>query len=128
MWALGWLGAGAGALRGPLRARTGGVAIVALAAYGWISGLLVGALLNLWFWPFLGGRADIAWHPGLGAAAALVHYWRFYVLTSLAWDSFRAFVDVALILVLGPPVLRLLTKFRARLEVSWVPARGSMTA
>jgi energy-coupling factor transport system substrate-specific component len=119
MWVLGWTGAGGAAVRALTRGRTGRTTLFALAAYGWIAGIAFGILLNLWFWPFLGGASEVSWWPGLSAGQALVHYWRFYVATSLAWDSARALMNVALILTLGRPALRLLTKFRARLHVTW---------
>lgn len=123
MWAMGWVGAGAGMLGRPLRRFAGrSLEIVALVVYGWASGLVFGALVNLWFWPFLGGRADISWVPGLGASEAALRYWRFYVVTSLAWDSARAIVNALLIASLGRPVIRLLVRFRSRLFVRWSPA------
>ena len=122
MWALGWAGAG-GALARPLVRRYGFDVrtIAALAVYGWISGLLFGALANLWFWPFLKADSAIAWSPNAGAAANMVRYARFYLVTSLAWDSGRAIVNAVLIVALGRPVGSLLERFRARLEVSWDP-------
>jgi energy-coupling factor transport system substrate-specific component len=116
MWGLGWVGAGAGVLRMVTRGRA---PVLVLACYGWIAGMLFGALLNLWFWPFQGGATALSWYPGLGFAAALRHYWRFYLVTSLAWDSLRAIGNVVLVAVLGRPVLRLLERFRARSLVTW---------
>lgn len=121
MWALGWVGGGAGLLRRPLARANIRVALVVLAAYGWGAGLVFGALTNLWFWPFLGGSSDVSWAPGIGAGEALHRYWAFYLLTSLAWDAGRALLNAALVLGLGSPVLRLLGRFRSRLDVSWVP-------
>lgn len=115
MWALGWVGTGAGLLR-PVLARA---PIVGLAAYGWVAGMLFGALVNLWFWPFLGGAAEISWAPGIGAAEGLRRYWRFYLLTSLAWDSSRAIANAALVALLGRPLLRLFGRARERLDVRW---------
>lgn len=116
MWALGWVGGGAAVVR----ALSGGRAPRAwLAAYGWVAGLAFGALLNLWFWPFQGGRAAVSYSPDLSAWQTLVHYWRFYVLTSLAWDSARAFGNAILIAVVGAPLLRLFTRFRSRMLVVW---------
>jgi energy-coupling factor transport system substrate-specific component len=122
MFALGWVGAGAGLLRRPLQnVKAPWVPLVALAAYGWITGLAYGGLVDLWFWPFQTGAAAISWVPGLGVAETLRRYWRFYVLTSLAWDSARSIANAALVLALGRPLLRLLLRFRARLVVSWRP-------
>jgi energy-coupling factor transport system substrate-specific component len=116
MWALGWVGAG-GVLAGaalPKRAR-----ILALVAYGWIAGILFGALMNLWFWPFQRADSPIAWAPGLGALGTIARYWRFTVVTSLAWDSARALGNAVIIALLGPAILGVLERFRSRLQVRW---------
>lgn len=118
MFALGWVGAGGGAVA---RLARGRALVPALVAYGWAAGYAFGALTNLWFWPFQQGAAAVAWTPGLGLAETLRRYWRFYVLTSLAWDSSRAILNAVLIGVLGAPVLRLLSRFRERVEVRWEP-------
>ena len=125
MWALGWIGAGAGLLRRPLsRSRDGRAAVTALAAYGWIAGIAYGVIINLWFWPFLRGASDVSWTPGLAAGTTAVRYWRFYLLTSLAWDSARAFANALLVLFLGRPLLRLLLRFHGRFDVRWSPGRA----
>ncbi|MBI4728497.1 MAG: ECF transporter S component [Acidobacteria bacterium] len=112
MWAMGWVGAG-GSLARPFRSWGG---LPALAAYSWAAGMLFGAVMNLWSWPFLsGGSPEMSWQAGIGTAEALRRYWRFYVVTSLAWDGARATGNVVLMLVLGRPVIRLLERFRARL-------------
>jgi len=115
MWALGWVGGGAGLLR-PILGRLGeGGTIAGLVAYGWVAGYMYGALLNLWFWPYLGALSDqLSWRPGLGLGTTVHHYWRFYLLTSLQWDSAAAIANAILLIVLGRPVIRLLTRFRMR--------------
>jgi len=120
MWALGWIGGGAGLLR-PLLARAPRpwISVLTLAAYGWIGGLAFGALTNLWFWPFAGGAAEISWQPGIGALEAARRYVSFYLLTSLPWDSSRAVLNVLLMGVLARPCMRLLGRYRARLDVVW---------
>jgi len=119
MWALGWVGAGAGLLRRPLAGRPRAV-VPALAVYGWAAGLLFGALLNLWFWPFVAGDGPMSFEPSATAAANAGRYLRFYLVTSLAWDSARAIANAALIVFVGPPLLRAFERFRARIEVRWV--------
>ncbi len=115
MWALGWVGGGAGLLR-PILGRLGERGSVAgLAAYGWFAGYLYGALLNLWFWPYLGTLSEgLSWTPGLGIRETLAHYWRFYLLTSLHWDSAAAVANVVLLFALGKPLVRMLIRFRLR--------------
>lgn len=114
MSAMGWFGAGAGLLRPLARFRGRWPETLGLAAYGWVAGLLFGALINLWFWPYLSGAEAISWAPGIGAAEAARRYWRFYTVTSLAWDSARAIGNVALVLAFGRPVVRVLDRFRRR--------------
>jgi energy-coupling factor transport system substrate-specific component len=115
MFVMGWMGLGAALLR-PARGRLtpGGRAELALlCAYGYIWGLLFGALMNLWSWPLLGVGA-LNWEPGLGLAETLRRYWAFYVATSLAWDSLRAIANVVLIAALGRTVLKELRRFQTR--------------
>ncbi len=115
MLATGWMGMGAAGLR-PLQRwlKPGGrVELALLCAYGYIWGLLFGALINLWFWPFA-GIGDLYWEPGLGLAETLRRYQAFYLATSLAWDSLRAITNVVLIATLGPAVLKELRRFQAR--------------
>jgi energy-coupling factor transport system substrate-specific component len=120
MWAAGWIAAGAGTLR-PFARRTkaGGWGEVALlAAYAYVAGLAFGAITDLWFWPYLAqGNSSIGWQPGLGLAEGSRHFWRFYLVTSLAWDAGRAIANVALVLVLGRPALRLLRRWTSR---AWI--------
>ena len=52
----------------------------------------------------------------MGAAATLVHFGRFYVVTSLAYDTFRAVGNVIMVLLLGAPVLAALSRLQARLS------------
>ena len=47
-------------------------------------------------------------------AANLAGYSIYYLTTSLWWDTGRAAGNLALILLVGPPVLRLLRRFRRR--------------
>jgi energy-coupling factor transport system substrate-specific component len=128
MWALGWVGGGAGLLRRFVKNAAGPAALAALSLYGWISGLAFGVIINLWFWPFLRGEADVSWVPGASAAVTASHYWRFYLLTSLAWDSARALANALLILFVGRPLLRLLVRFRDRLVVAWRPGETTRQA
>ena len=125
MLATGWVGFFAGCLP-PAKGR---LEVLLLAAYGAVAGLLFGALMNLWFWPFLGtGGAPhgAAYLPGAGAGANLAHYWTFYLTTSLGYDVPRALTNAALVLVAGPAVLLALRRAARRAAfdapVEFVPA------
>lgn len=107
MLAMSWLGAVAGFVGAATCRMRPRVEVVVLAAYGWVCGFFYGAVMNLWFWPFVRTPGSpIAWDPDAGFAATVRAYWRFYVLTSFAWDAAGAFANAVLILLLGIPLLR----------------------
>ncbi len=114
MIAAGWIGMASGWV--PRRLGVSGVAVAVLTAWGALSGLLYGAVMNLWFWPFLysPGASAMYWSPGLGLGEALRRYATFYVITSLWWDLGRAGGNAALLLLFGRPVLKLLSRFERR--------------
>lgn len=122
MLAAGWLGLTAGWLP-DLRQyprREGAL----LAIFGFLWGLLYGAILNLWFWPFIDPATsalgnDGLWHPGLLPAQTIGRYLTFYLVTSLVYDLFRAVATAALTLALARPLLFVLRRFERRF--SWQP-------
>ncbi len=120
MLGAGWVGLTAGWLPQPASPRRRLILIAGFAA-AW--GLLYGALMNLWFWPFAAPGVDadagLYWSPGLGVTGTVVRYWHFYVLTSLPFDLFRAVGNVLLVMVFGAPILRLLDRYRDRF--TWQP-------
>ncbi|MEO8745823.1 MAG: ECF transporter S component [Candidatus Dormiibacterota bacterium] len=115
VFALGWVGVAAG-LAGHWRATTPGWRdVLVLAAVGGVMGWVFGALLDITDWvPVYRGNPTLGWAPGMAPATALIHFGRFYLLTSLAYDTFRAVGNVVMVLVLGAPVLAALTRLRAR--------------
>lgn len=118
MTAAAWIGAGAGLLPS-LRSPAGRLTV--LAGYGALWGFLYGALLNLYFWPFIAGPGG-SWEAGLTLAETVRRYLLFYGVTSLWWDAVRSLGNVALILVLGEPLIRLLHRFQQRALVIWSAA------
>lgn len=125
MFTAGWAGLTAGWVAGAmdwlarLTGRSGlrrslRLDIAVLCAFGFIWGLLYGAILNVWFWPFAMGPVEQTYSPGAGLGEALARYATFYLVTSLTWDLARAVGNVALILLLGAPVVRALARFRRR--------------
>jgi energy-coupling factor transport system substrate-specific component len=88
--------------------------ILILCIFGFIWGLLYGAIINVYFWPFAGGPAAQTWAPGIGLGEMLARYGAFYAVTSLGWDLARGVGNVALILVLGAPMIKTLERFRRR--------------
>ncbi len=115
MLAMGWLGMGGGFLR-LLKLPPGSKReLAALTAYGYVAGMLFGALMNIYFWPFQTGDTSLSWQPGLTFAQTLQRYWIFYLLSqSLPWDALRAISTASLIFALGRPLLRELRRFYSR--------------
>lgn len=113
MFAVGWVGLSAGwlpHLRHPRHT------ILMLAAFGFGWGLLFGAIINLYFWPFISEGGAPTWQPGLSMALTLKRYASFYLTTSLIWDIGRGLGNVLLILALGMPTVRALSRFRDRFQ------------
>jgi energy-coupling factor transport system substrate-specific component len=124
----GWVGLTAGLLgklrrpKSSLGSRSPTFDLVLLLPFGFVWGLLYGAILNLYFWPLVDAGAGMSWQAGLGASDALARYAAFYVTTSLWWDVARAIGNVALLLWLGKPILRALQRFGARFQFETAPA------
>lgn len=125
MFTAGWAGMSAPLCR-PLvrmmgqRGRYGEVVVLAL--FGGLWGLLYGAVMNVWFWPYLIGTPDQYWAPGIGVWATIQRYSVFYLATSFVWDAMRLIGNVGLILAFGAPMLRVLMRFARRFSFDYTPA------
>ena len=86
------------------------IVIAVLAVTGFIWGYLFGAIMNLWFWPYLGSAAT--------GVAAVRQYFGFYMATSAFWDTGRAVVNLILIAVLGGPIIRVFERFKRRFDTT----------
>ncbi len=119
MFAAGWCGMVAGWIP---RMKPATVRLLTLAAWAGFGGFFYGFMLNLWFWPYL-TAADPSqhWTPGLGLLQTLGRYLAFYLATSVWWDAGRAVGNVILVLAFGPPILRLLERFRKRFRFTVEP-------
>lgn len=116
MLALSWMGAGAGFVglltrRGPMP-----IEVATLAVYGWIWGLLYGAIMNLWFWPFQQDGGALSWNPSLGWVESLERYRTFYMATSFPWDAAGALANAVLIVITGATLLASLRRIGVRLR------------
>ena len=122
MIAAAWVGLGAGLLP-MIRGRA---EIGMLAAYGLIASMAYGLVMNLWFWPFLGGLEATAYSPAIlfdpGAPVAdnLARWFAFSLVTSLGWDIPRGVLTAVLILIAGRPMLTALS--RAARRANFTPA------
>ena len=103
---------------------------IGLALYALVTGLLFGAFMNLWFWPFMGASAPdgMGFVPGAPLAENLAHYGLFYAATSLGWDVPRGVLNAVLVVVAGPALLRVFRRGARRAafgaDVTFVPQRA----
>jgi len=113
-----WIGLGAGLLPRSLFGRpiNGRAEIALLAGYGVLAAYVFGALMNMWFWPFVTGTmggelAGLAYIPGGPVGENLQHFLRYTVLTrTVGWDTGHAITNAAAIIILGPAVLGVLRR------------------
>ena len=120
----GWIGLTAPLCRPLVRAVDGAgrwPEVVILAVFGGVWGLLYGAIMNIWFWPFVSGTPDQYWAPGTAFVETLRRYALFYAATSLVWDVMRLVGNSALIIAFALPTLRVLRRFQARFDFVYQP-------
>jgi energy-coupling factor transport system substrate-specific component len=130
MFATGWMGLLSGLLPQLPAHRRWEPAL--LAVWGGVLGLIFGAIMNIWFWPFLAGGVaggpalaqteGVTWQPGMAIGQTLRNYAAFYVVTSLWWDVARAVGNALLVLLFGRAILRVLRRFQRRFRFDLVPA------
>jgi energy-coupling factor transport system substrate-specific component len=124
MFAAGWVGLSAPLCR-PIVRRLGGNGsvgeVAVLAVFGGYWGLLYGAIMNVWFWPFAAGPAQMYWQPGTGPWETLQRYLVFYVVTSLVWDLARMLGNMLLIAAGAKAILRVLRRFQLRFVFTYEP-------
>ena len=92
-----------------------------LALVGVLTGFGFGALMDVWDWTYFRGSPDMGWAPGMSALESLAHFGRFYLVTSLSYDAFRAGGNLLLVLLLGPPVVAAMRRMRARFTLEVIP-------
>src|SRR5438876_595154 len=65
--------------------------LVTLAVIGALMGWAYGALMDIQDWiGYYRGNPSLGWLPGMAAATSWLHFARFYLVTSLAYDTFRS--------------------------------------
>ena len=107
MFVAGWIGLTAGWLPHPHNSNAELLMLVVVGA-GW--GILYGLIMNIYFWPFIGG--GLSYEPGSGVIESIGRYILFYLTTSFVWDLARAVGNGLLLALLGQPIVRALTRFR----------------
>ena len=111
MVAAAWIGLCAGALAGvPIvrrwRADHPWREIWALAVFAGVAALGYGLLMSLWFWPFTIDLANgISFVPGDPVLDNMLAWLRFSVVTSLGFDIPRATLAIAMVVLIGRPIL-----------------------
>jgi len=120
MFASGWVGLTSSWLPDLRRWRR--AEVILLATWGLVWGFFFGAVMNLWFWPyvFTPGDEGMYWQPGIGLIEVLKRYAAFYALTSLWWDLARAGGNALLLLFFAAPVVKLLRRFQQRFHFETV--------
>lgn len=121
LFAVGWVGALAGLVGRGRVGRPGVRDVVALAVTGVVAGYAFGAAMDVWDWTFFQSSPGLGFNPGMPVGLALEHFGRFYVVTSLGYDSFRAGGNAIMVAALGLPVLVALARLRARFRTELVP-------
>lgn len=100
-----------GLLAGLLPPLRGRAEIALLAAYGAVSGIFYGVLMNLSFWPYsLGYKTEISFVVGDPLWENLHRFLVFSFSTSLGWDLVRGITNVVLIVLTGPAILATLRR------------------
>ena len=88
--------------------------VVLLSVFGAVWGLLYGAIMNLWFWPFLGAASGQSWLQNAGFLENVGRYSTYYLATSLVWDIARSVGNVLTLAFLTRPVIKVFHRFKIR--------------
>ncbi len=120
LFALGWVGAAAGVVGVWHRGRRpGAVDVGLLAAVGLLTGFGFGVVMDIWNWTFFAGSGQLGWSPGLAPLTAASRFLRYYLVTSLGYDSFRAAGNAVMVLLIGLPILAGLHRVGRRFQLQW---------
>ena len=113
MFVAGWIGLTSGWLPHPQNKR---LELLVLVGISVIWGIFYGMIMNIYFWPFMGGAAGARYEPGSSLLDTIGRYMVFYLTTSFVWDIARAVGNGLLMAVLGLPTIRALTRFRDKFQ------------
>jgi len=103
MFAVGWVGAGAG-----LIATRSKIRLPLLAGYAILASYLFGLVMNAWFWPYATGfDSSISYSTNLSGLENLMNFLTYSLLSStLTWDTVRAVSVAVFILIFGKAMIR----------------------
>jgi len=125
IFAVGWVGACAGLLGLAFaHQRPGRRDVVLLAGVGIVTGFGFGAVMDIWNWTFYVASPQIGWSPSLAPGVALVHFAKYYFVTSAGYDAFRAGGNALMVLVFGLPFLAALHRLSRRFRGEWLAGPG----
>lgn len=89
----------------------GWLEIAVLGAYGALSTTLYGALVDLSFWPFnIGLATELSYVAGAPFLENLHRFLLFNLATSMGWNLGRSITTVLTLVLVGPPLLRILRR------------------
>ncbi|MGA4669300.1 ECF transporter S component [Propionibacteriaceae bacterium Y1923] len=115
-----------GLLSGLLPQVRGRLEIGMLMLFSGVVAFVYGWLMDFSFWPFMvGGESQISFDPNAGAWDNLVRFFWFNVATSMGWNLGRALTTIVLLLLLGPPLLRILRRAARRASFGSMPSQPS---
>lgn len=118
------VGAWAGALPSLLPQLRGRAEVLLMVCLGAFSGILTGALLNLWFWPLaVGLTPDISFVADAGTVENLGHWLRYGLLTSFGFDIPRGILTAVLLGLATPTMLPILRRATRRARIAPVMAQ-----
>jgi energy-coupling factor transport system substrate-specific component len=111
VFAVGWVGAGAGLIGKRLGKR---LKSWQLAIYAAAAAYLFGLIMNLWFWPFaVGPQTSISFDTEASMGQNLVSFLTYSLVSStLTWDTVRAISSAVLILLIGKPFIDTLRRYK----------------
>ena len=117
MMAAGLIGLAAGLLP---KSKSRWLELVFLVTFGIVGAYIYGALMTLWNWPFLlGVGTDISYQPGAGIIENLHRFIQYEILTGgLLWDTGRAIMTSALIVLTAPALITTLKRAARRAGIS----------
>ncbi len=118
----GWVGQSStllGSLTKKLKWRGKTIEIIALAVFSAFWGMLYGAIMNLWFWPFLGAIAGQSWSQSLNLLENIQRYTAYYLASSLVWDVTRSVGNIIMVSLLTKTVLTIFGRFQRRFNFQY---------